>query len=224
MDKVPFQYLDRENVRRLAYAFILRRDEPWVIAVVAAYSRPELAREMLLFLSPDIQSRVALMGLTIRNVSMDQVWEIDTLVRELVDYIIADMKRLGRQLETASGEARSRILYYLKQRKPELYEELRRQYLLFEDLALAPDRDMQAIIRDLRPETLAKALYDTPQDLREHFFKNMSAGAASMTKELINKVFYPPFPSDQASARSEIIEIATILEREKKISSRTSWK
>ena len=37
----PFVYINEENVKRLAYLFILRKEEPWVVAVVASYLRSD---------------------------------------------------------------------------------------------------------------------------------------------------------------------------------------
>jgi hypothetical protein len=57
------------------------------------------------------------------------------------------------------------------------------QKLDFNDIAKLPDRMIQRILRELEPETLAKALSDADEDLKNCFFRNMSKRAAAMFQE-----------------------------------------
>ncbi len=218
----PFHYLTEDNITRLAYMFILRKEEPWVIAVVATYMNPELARKLLLSLPAELQSKVGLMGLTIRTLTREQLTAIDEHVKANVDFIVDGMERLGGELERADFETRYNIVTYLKTKKPEIYEELRRHYPTFEDLAAISDRDMQSIVRNLRTEHLARALQKAPPGLINHFFSNMSAGAAVLLKESMS---YLERLGDVEidRARFELLDVVGGLERAGRIAPRGKY-
>ena len=40
----PFAYITEENFKRLGNLFLVRGDEPWLIAVVLTCLKPEIAR------------------------------------------------------------------------------------------------------------------------------------------------------------------------------------
>ncbi|MBI4423954.1 MAG: hypothetical protein HY554_09520, partial [Elusimicrobia bacterium] len=56
----PFSYINEENLKRLANLFMLRREEPWLIAVVLNYLKPEYARQVLTQLPVELQAKVAM--------------------------------------------------------------------------------------------------------------------------------------------------------------------
>src|SRR5690348_8204386 len=95
----PFSYINEETVKRLSYLFILRKEEPWLIAVVASYLRPDYARQMISALPVEMQAKVALEALTLRQVTREQVIAIDQDIRENVEFVVGGMERLTAMLD-----------------------------------------------------------------------------------------------------------------------------
>lgn len=215
----PFSYINEQNVKRLAYMFLLRKEEPWVVAVVASYLRPDLARLLLTSLPVELQAKVALEALTVRQVTREQVLAIDGDVKENVDFVVGGMERLIAMLDEADAASRNNILSYLKNEKPMVYEAVRRHILLFEDIPTFPDREMQAIVRELKTESMAKALQNAPPEVVNKFLSNMSAGAASLLKESME------YASGLTQAqieeeRAKVMEMIKVMEKEGKIAVR----
>ena len=179
----PFAYINEESLKRLANLFLLRREEPWLIATVLSYLKPEYARQVLTALPVELQCKVALEALKVRQVTREQIHAIDQDIKENVDFVVGGIERLTRMLEEADNQTRLNILEYLKNQKPVVYEHVRRAVLLFDDIAEFPDRDMQAVVRALKAEDMAKALQGAPPEVVNKFFNNMSANAASLLKE-----------------------------------------
>ncbi len=90
----PFVYINEENLRQLVYLFLLRREEPWVIAVVLSYLKPEFARQVLSMLPLELQSKVAIEALTVKQITREQVRAIDAEVKENVDFVVGGVGRL----------------------------------------------------------------------------------------------------------------------------------
>ncbi|MBI4346147.1 MAG: hypothetical protein HY553_04790, partial [Elusimicrobia bacterium] len=129
----PFAYINEENLKRLANLFLLRREEPWLIAVVLSYLKPEFARQVLTQLPVELQARVALEALKVRQVTREQVAAIDGDIKESVDFVVGGMERLTQMLEESDSQTRTNILEYLKNEKPAVYERVRKFILTFED-------------------------------------------------------------------------------------------
>lgn len=215
----PFSYIAEANVKRLAYMFILRKEEPWVVAVVASYLKPELARALISALPVELQAKVALEALTVRQVTRDQVIAIDTDVKENVDFVVGGMERLTSMLDEADATTRNNILTYLKNEKPMVYEAVRRAILTFEDVVNFPDREMQVVVRELKTEAMARALQGASPEITNKFFSNMSAGAASLLKESMEYA-QGLTPAQIEEERAKILDVVKTLEREGKITVR----
>lgn len=215
----PFLYITEENYKRLANLFLARADEPWLVAVVLSYLKPELARATLTSLPVELQAKVAVEALKIRQLTREQLMAIDADVKESVDFVVGGMERLTQLLDEADTQTRSNILEYLKNEKPEVYQRVRKFILTFEDVVGFPDRDMQAIVRELKTESMAKALQGAAPDVVNKFLGNMSAGAAALLKESIEYAAGLT-PAQVEEERAKIMDTVKVLEKEGKINVR----
>lgn len=212
----PFSYINEENLKRLVYMFLLRRDEPWVIALVLSYLKPEFARQVLSMLPLELQSKVAVETMTIRQLTKEQVKAIDTDVKENVDFVVGGVEKLTRMLEDADPNTKQNILEYLKTQKPAIYEKVKKAILLFEDIAHFPDRDMQSIVRALSTEDIGRALQKAAPEISEKFFLNMSKGGTALLKETME--YSRDLTDTQVEeARTKILDTIKTLEKEAKI-------
>lgn len=217
MEKLEvFNYIDEENLGRLANLFQVRSEEPWLIAVVLYYLKQEYAREVLSSLPSELQAKVAMEALKVRQVTKEQILAIDEDVKQSIDYVVGGVERLIQMLEEADPQARQNILDSLQNEKPNVYEFVRRAVLLFEDLATFEDREMQVIVRELKTETMSRALHGSPPEVVNKFFNNMSAGASSLLKESME---YQQNVSQNMvdDARSEIMDQIKRFSKEGKI-------
>ncbi|MBI5210304.1 MAG: tetratricopeptide repeat protein [Elusimicrobia bacterium] len=216
----PFSYINEDNIKRLVYMFLLNKTDPWMIAVVASYLRPEFARALLTALPVEFQAKVALEALTVRQVTREQVQAIDAEVKEKVDFVVGGIERLVAMLDEADTATRNNILNYLKNDKPSLYERVRKYILVFDDVVTFPDRDMQTIVRELKPENMARALQNAPPELVNKFFSNMSGGAGTLLREAME--YTSGLTQDKVEEeRSKIIEMVKVLDKEGKIAVRS---
>lgn len=215
----PFTYITEDNIKRLVYMFMLRREEPWVIAVVVSYLRPDFARQVLTALPIQLQAKVAIEALTVRQVTREQVEAIDKDVKESVDFVVGGMERLTAMLDEADGLTRNNILNYLKNEKPSIYERVRKFLLVFEDVVNFPDREMQIVVRELKTENMARALQNAPPEIVNKFFSNMSTGAASLLKESMEYT-KGLTPAQIDEERAKIIDQVKVMEKEGKVAVR----
>ncbi len=217
----PFTYITEDNFKRLANLFLIRQDEPWLVAVVLSYLKPEVARVTLTLLPVELQAKIAIEALKIRQVTREQMMAIDADIKMSVDFVVGGMERLTQMLDEADTLTRANILAHLKNEKPEVYERVRKFILLFEDVVTFPDRDMQTIVRELKTEAMAKALQGAAPEVLNKFLTNMSAGAASLLKESMEYAMGLT-PSQIEDERSKIMDVVKVLEKEGKVNVRQS--
>ena len=215
----PFTYLNEENLKRLIYLFLLRKEDPWVIAVVLSYIKPDLARQALSMLPVEMQSRVALEALTVRQATREQIDAIDKDIKENVDFVMGGIERLVKMLDDSDPATRKNIIEYLKTQKPDIYEKVKRIVLMFEDIVGFPDRDMQTIIRSLSNEDIAKAVAKADPAIANKFFANMSQGAVNAIKEIM-EYSGDISATQQDEAQMKILDAVKSLEAEGKINVR----
>jgi len=198
---VPFSYINDENVKQLV--FLLRHEEPWIVAMVLSYLSSEHALKVLQALPASLQAKVALETAMFRQTSLEQVMAIDQDIKEKIDFVVGGLEKLVGILESSDRFARDNILEYLKNEKPGLYEKVRERILLFEDIVKFPKMVMQTVVRELKTESLAKALREASPELQQKFFENMSQGAVTLLKEEME--YGPPVTPDQIEEERRII-------------------
>ena len=177
----PFNYVSAQNLKGLAY--LLRKEEPWIVALVLTYLKPEFAKEIFSSFPPELQARVAVETATIRQTSLEQVMSIDEYVKKKIDFVLGGLENLIKILNEADKSTRENILDYLRNDKPQLYERIREEVILFEDILKFPDTAIQGIVREVGTESLGRALRGASPEFMNKFFVNMSAGAAALLKE-----------------------------------------
>ncbi|OGS05486.1 MAG: hypothetical protein A3G41_03595 [Elusimicrobia bacterium RIFCSPLOWO2_12_FULL_59_9] len=210
----PFRYINADNLRQLAY--LIRKEEPWIIAVVITYLAPEFARVILTSLPAELQSRVAIETATIRQLTREQVRAIDEQIKEKVNFVLGGVDHLTKMLEDVDENTRQNILEYLKNEKPALYEKVRESILTFEDFPSFPERVMQIFIRELSTEHMARALQQAPPEILNKFMANMSTGAASLLKEAM-EYEKKLAPSQVEEERKKLLDVLKRLEKEGRI-------
>lgn len=217
----PFTYVSEQNLKGLAY--LLRKEEPWIIALVLSYLKPEFAKEVFASMPPELQARVAVETATIRQTSLEQVMSIDEYVKKKIDFVLGGIENLLKILNEADKTTRENILDYLRNEKPQLYERVREEVILFEDLLKFPDTAIQGIVREVGTESLSRALRGASPEYMNKFFVNMSAGAAALLKESMD--YGRPLTADQIEEeRKNLMDLVTKLEKDGKISTRKKRK
>src|SRR5207302_1311530 len=118
---------------------------------------------------------------------------------------------------------RENILDYLRNEKPQLYERVREEVVLFEDLLRFPDAAIQGIVREVGTESLSRALRGASPEYMNKFFANMSAGAAALLKESMD-YGRPLTPEQIEEERKNLMDLVTRLDKEGKIAIRKKKK
>lgn len=214
---VPFSYVDQTNLKRLAY--LVSRESPETVAIIASYLKPEFVKDVLSILTPELQAKVAMHMAAVKQTTEAEIRALDKEIKAKIDYVVGGLDSLIQVLDGMDYKNRDNILEYLKNERPHLYEKVKRRILTFDDIVGFPDAAMQIVVRELRPEILARALRGASPAIAEKFFNNMSKGAAALLKEEME--FNRALTEDQVGEeRQKVVGVIKKLEADGRIAVR----
>lgn len=196
---------------------LIRKEHPQTMALILAHMPPERGAEVLNLLPENVQSDVLRRMAKLDTVSPDVV----ELVEEA---LITEIQSMGKGLSRKVGgvnmvaeimnqmeKAREQTLMSeLEEADEQLAEEVRSLMFVFDDIIGVDGRGIQQLLQEVERDTLVMALKAVDDELKEHFYKNLSKRAVEMIEEdLENKG--PVRLSEVEAAQGEIVKAALAL-------------
>jgi len=168
----------------------LEGEHPQTMAVVLGQIDSSVASRVIALYPEDIQLSIVMRMSKIETVGTKLVEDIEkVLEKELSEQEGASglsfdgMLSVVEILKSLNKEVTKPILARLEERDQELFAQVDRLLLVFEDLEELDDRDIQTILKHVSTDELLVALKGAPDELAETFFSNMSQRAAEMMRE-----------------------------------------
>jgi len=208
---------------KAVYALI-KNENPQTIAIILGRLEPDMASSLIELFPGDMQTSVVLRMSKIESVPTELVHDIeDALDQQMTGMqggsglTFDGMVRVVEILKTLDGKISKNILDYLREKDRELFDQVDSQLLVFEDFSNLSERDIQTVLKHVSSEDLIRALKGASDDLREHFFKNMSQRAADIMREDM-EIMGAIKVSDVEKSQRAILEVARKLDDEDAIS------
>ena len=203
---------------------IIKNENPQTIAIILGQLDPDFASSLIELFPEEMQTSVVVRMSKIESVSSDLIHDIeDALEKQLTGdhggsgLSFDGMVRVVDILKTLDGNVSKSILDHLREKDPELFEQVDSQLLVFEDFTELSEKDIQTVLKHASSEDLVRALKGASDELREHFFANMSQRAADMMREDM-EVMGPLKVSDVEACQRNLLEVARKLDDEGAIS------
>lgn len=202
------KYADPQDVYEL-----IKLEHPQTVAVILSHMEPEAAAEVVRLHPEDVRSEVMK-----RLAQLEQVAK--PVRNKLVELLASKLRQAGQFDQGALGGLRkvaeifnrmdrklSRdTLERIETDDPNLALSIRNLMFVFDDILLLGDNDMRKIIQRVDKKSLVTALKGTPEELREHFYRNMSGRAVEMLKEDM-EALGPTRLKEVESARQQIVSV-----------------
>jgi len=195
-------------------AGLIRKEHPQTMALILAHMPPERGAQVLTDLPERVQSDVLRRLATLDTVSPDVV--------ELVEQaLISEIQVMGKGLSRKVGgvpmvaeimnqieKSREQVLMSEMQEADEvLAEEVRSLMFVFDDLINVDGRGIQMLLQQVDRNTLVLALKAVDDELRDHFFSNLSSRAVEMIQEDMENRG-PVRLSEVEQAQNEVVKMA----------------
>ncbi len=191
----------------------LQNEHPQTAALILANLKPPQAAAILSELPEEVQTEIAYRLATMEKTSPELINDIEDVLRDQIGSVIGnDLSSTGGAqavaeiLNSASRAAEKNILNRLREKEPQLAEEIMSLMFLFEDIIKLPDSSVQRIVKEIDSKTLALALKATSGELKDKIFRNMSERAAEMLQDEISYLG-PVRVRDVEAAQKKILDI-----------------
>jgi flagellar motor switch protein FliG len=199
-----FSFIRKENLENLTY--ILQNESPEMVSLVISYLKEDEAAEVIKRLPLELQTKVAVTLADVKQTKEEDVLKIEEKIKKKINFLVGGIKRFASILEKVDSETREDILRALEKESPEIVNKIREEIFTFEDIIHIDDPALQLILREVKVDTLARALVNAPPEVIEKVKRNISSGAVSLLQEEMSLVGYIT-PVKIKEERDKIISI-----------------
>ena len=218
---VPFRELGNVSPRILTQ--ILRDEHPQTLALILGHMPAEQADQLLTNLPAGVRTEVLMRLANLEAVPEDMIEEVDKVLQsQLIAMGGKEGKKVGgvpavaEILNAVDRATEEEVLSEIEEESSQMAEEIRNLMFVFEDVGGLDDRAVRELLKDISNDDLTLALKGASDELKEHFFKNMSERAATMIREDL-EIMGPTKLSDVEAAQQNIVRTVRKLEGEGRI-------
>ncbi len=177
------------NVNEAVLANYFKNEYPQTVAVVLSRLKSDHAARVLSLLPENFAMEVVMRMLRMEAVQKDVLDNVEqTLRKEFMANLARTARRDSHEVmadifNSLDRATESRFMSGLEERNRESAEKIKQLMFTFEDLIRIDSSGIQGLLRQVEKDQLAIALKGATDDLKDLFFKNMSARAGKMMKE-----------------------------------------
>lgn len=220
------QYKGFENLRWQTpqlIANLLQDEHPQVISIAMTYLDNEKAAQTIKLFSKELRIDILKRLTQIGPISPTALEDLSTVLQEQLSspdhyriLTIGGLDTTANIVNFLDSELENEILSTLSESDEKLVNQIQDRMFPFEKLSELEARSLQTLLRDVSNEELALALKGATEDIREIFFKSISARAAEMLRDDLDAMG-PVALTKVVDAQKKIISLAKRLAEEGKI-------
>ena len=212
----PFEFVRKTDASQLLN--FIQDEHPQTIALILSYLPSGQASAIISALTPDKQTDVAKRIAQMDRTSPDVIKEVEKVLEQKLaslvnqDYtVVGGVDSIVEILNTVDRGTEKHIMESLEIEDPELADEIRKKMFVFEDILLLDDRAIQRVLREVENSDLELACKNTPEEVQNVIFKNLSKRLAAMIKEDM-EFMGPVRMKDVEEAQQKIVGVIRKLE------------
>jgi len=204
-------------------AEMIRYEHPQIQAIILSYLDAEQSAQVLSSFEEKVRLDLIMRICAQESIQPQAIEELNSVMESQVintkinqSRSIGGVKRAADILNFVDVNVESSLLGNMEEKNKPLAKEIRELMFVFDDLKTIDDRGMQALLREIKTDTLVIALKAADQILKDKFFKNMSKRAADLLKDDL-EIKGPMRIQEVEAAQKEILAFAKNLADEGKL-------
>lgn len=214
-----FEFMDEMDPAQIRA--LISDETTQIMAVVLSNLNPKISAEVMGGLDLDVRHNVAMRIAKMGSLNADAVQTTADMIKSRVIHVstartqaqVGGVDSLVAIVNRADSSTEKGVLEFLEADDPELGAEVRSKMFTFDDLIRLDNRAMQAVVRSVKVDVLAKALRNAKPAIDELVRNNMSArNIESLDEEIgANQRLKS---ADVEEARGEVVRMVRQLEAE----------
>ncbi|AKC72104.1 flagellar motor switch protein FliG [Pandoraea oxalativorans] len=173
-----------------AVAELIRHEHPQIIATILVHLDRDQASEVLALFTERLRNDVVLRIATLDGIQPAALRELNDVLTKLLSGSenikrspMGGVRTAAEILNYLGGVHEESVIEAVRNYDSDLAAKIVEEMFVFENLLDVEDRSIQVLLKEIESESLIIALKGAPAELREKFFKNMSARAAELLRE-----------------------------------------
>ncbi len=173
-----------------AVAELIRHEHPQIIATILVHLDRDEASEVLALFTERLRNDVVLRIATLDGIQPAALRELNDVLTKLLSGSenikrspMGGVRTAAEILNYLGGVHEESVIEAVRNYDSDLAAKIVEEMFVFENLLDVEDRSIQVLLKEIESESLIIALKGAPVELREKFFKNMSARAAELLRE-----------------------------------------
>lgn len=173
-----------------AVAELIRHEHPQIIATILVHLDRDQASEVLALFTERLRNDVVLRIATLDGIQPTALRELNDVLTKLLSGSenikrspMGGIRTAAEILNYLGGVHEESVIEAVRNYDSDLAAKIVEEMFVFENLLDVEDRSIQVLLKEIESESLIIALKGAPSELREKFFKNMSARAAELLRE-----------------------------------------
>ena len=201
------------NVNEAVLANYLKNEYPQTVAVVLSKIKPDHSSRVLSLLPETFAMEVIMRLLRMESIKKEILEGVEqTLRTEFMSNLSRSTRRDSHELiaeifNNLDRSTENRFMSALEERNREAAERVKSLMFTFEDLTRIDVTGIQVLLRNAEKDKLSVALKGASDNIKDLFFKNMSARAGKMLKEDMDSLG-PVRLRDVEDAQAAIVQLA----------------
>tara|TARA_Y100001970_G_scaffold182779_2_gene222310 strand:+ start:375 stop:1817 length:1443 start_codon:yes stop_codon:yes gene_type:complete len=212
-----FDFVTQHNISDLIFLIKTQKLKPDYISLIISFLNPALSARILNELDPKIQAKVTVLLVEQRLGSKDLLDKLEKKLKSDVECFVGGEDKIADLSGSLSNRQRKHITDFSKKDNPTGYKKLRPHMILFEDIMLLDDAELQLVLSDLNLEQLATALVSVDQDLFSKISDNLTKGARDMVTQYLELKSESANESQIESSQDFVINVLKKLDAQGKI-------
>ncbi|GLR63921.1 flagellar motor switch protein FliG [Marinospirillum insulare] len=197
-----------------AVADIIRFEHPQIQAIVLSYLDSDQGAEIIRFFDPKVRLDVMLRVAALESVQPQALQELNDILEKQFSgsggtqtTSMGGVKVVANIMNNLDSNVEGELMDAIKEIDETLGEEIEDLMFVFDNLADLDDKDLQILLREVKPETLTLALKGAEGRVQEKIFKNMSKRAAELLRDDL-EAQGPVRVSEVESSQKEVLGVA----------------
>ncbi len=197
-----------------AVADIIRFEHPQIQAIVLSYLDSDQGAEIIRFFDPKVRLDVMLRVAALESVQPQALQELNDILEKQFSgsggtqtTSMGGVKVVANIMNNLDSNVEGELMDAIKEIDEALGEEIEDLMFVFDNLADLDDKDLQILLREVKPETLTLALKGAEARVQEKIFKNMSKRAAELLRDDL-EAQGPVRISEVESSQKEVLGVA----------------
>jgi len=176
-------YFDIKPHQIDALVNLMIKEDPSNVAIIVDHLRDDIKAEFLKRLPQDFASDIILSLAQMRFIDRDTIMQIKEELETRLSGVVGGVNTALKLIENLNWIEKSRYLKNIESKHPEVYREIRKHFVLLEDLKYLDDKDMSILISQTSIDDWANVFGIIDDEFKERLKGEFSQTALKIIEE-----------------------------------------